>query len=133
LWRNSIVLKALTAVTGVILALYVLVHLFGNLSIYAGPRTIDGYARFLHEGIPVVLWIVRVVLIVAFFVHVPVALTLWWRKRQARPIGYRHRKNVQASVASRTMIWTGLVILAFVIYHLCDQTWGLPDEAGPPG
>lgn len=122
-WRNAIGKKALMAVTGAVLFVYVVGHLLGNLQVYAGPAQIDAYSRFLHSN-PGLLWTARVILLAAVIVHAGAGIQLWFQKRRARPVPYRSRGNVQASIGSRTMIWSGLVILAFVVYHLLDLTVG---------
>ncbi len=123
LWQNSVGKKALMALTGVVLFLYVVAHLLGNLQIYAGAEKIDAYARLLHEN-PGLLWFARVVLLAAVATHAVAGVVLWAEKNAARPVAYHARANVQASVASRTMIWSGFLILAFVVYHVANLTFG---------
>jgi succinate dehydrogenase cytochrome b subunit len=114
------------SVSGMILALFLVEHVVGNVLIYAGRATINGFAATLESPWLVwLVWIVRAVLIVAFLVHVASGITLHLQKRRARPVPYHHRGNVQASVPSRTMIWSGLVdyfrhggILPLVLAHL---------------
>jgi succinate dehydrogenase cytochrome b subunit len=132
-WRNSVGLKAAMSVSGMILALFLLEHVVGNVLIYAGRATINGFAATLESPFLVwLVWIVRVLLAVAFVIHAASGITLYLQRRRARPVPYHHRHNVQASVASRTMIWSGLVILAYVIYHLLHLTFGVahPDWHG---
>src|SRR5512141_2231124 len=83
LWQNSVGKKALMAVTGIILALYVLAHLIGNLQIYAGAEKIDAYAKFLHSN-PGMLWFARIVLLVAVLTHATAGVLLWLEKQRAR-------------------------------------------------
>ena len=123
LWRNAIGKKALMAVTGVVLFLYVLVHMLANLQLFAGPGPLDRYAKLLH-GAPALLWTVRVILLLCLAVHVIAGVQLWLRKRSARPISYGRYAPVVASPASRTMIWSGVLIFGFVVYHLLDLTIG---------
>jgi succinate dehydrogenase / fumarate reductase cytochrome b subunit len=123
LWQNSVGKKALMAVTGIILSLYVLAHLVGNLQIYAGAEKIDAYARFLHSN-PGMLWVARIVLLVAVLAHATAGVILWLDKQNARPVAYFDRANIQSSAASRTMIWSGIVILLFVVFHVANLTLG---------
>lgn len=121
---SSIGSKALVGVTGLGLTAFVLVHMLGNLQIYMGQNALNEYARKLKE-MPILLWGARLGLLAMFLTHV--TLALWLRKldRAARPVRYIHSGTVQAGIASRTMIWSGLVILSFVVYHLLHFTLGL--------
>ena len=122
--------------TGVILFGYVLGHLLGNLQIYSSdPEQINHYAAFLHDpSRAVLLWGVRVLLLVAVVLHILASVQLWLLKREARPIGYFKKDDVPAAYAARTMVWSGPIILAFVIFHVLHLTVGtiLPlQELGP--
>lgn len=123
LYGPSIGKKAVMAVTGVILLAFTIVHLIGNLQVYLGRERFNAYAAFL-KGTPALLWTVRILLLLAALLHIVAALQLWLRQRQARPIPYERRGNVQSSWASRTMRYSGLVLLFFVIYHLLHFTTG---------
>ncbi len=125
-WRNSIGVKAAMSVTGMVLALFLVEHVASNLLVYAGSATINGFARALASPpLAWLVWIIRVILAAAFLVHAISGIALHLEKQRARPQPYRRRGNLQASAASRTMIWTGLAILAFVIYHLLHLALGL--------
>jgi succinate dehydrogenase / fumarate reductase cytochrome b subunit len=124
LWQNSVGKKALMAVTGIILFLFVVGHLIGNLQVYSGAEKLDAYARFLHEHV-VPLWIVRLVLLAAVGTHALAGTLVTLEKWRARPVAYATKANLQGSVASRTMFWSGLLILAFVVYHLLHLTFGV--------
>jgi succinate dehydrogenase / fumarate reductase cytochrome b subunit len=124
LWGSTVGKKALMALSGAALLLYVFFHLLGNLQVYAGQAQLDGYARLLHLS-PQLLWTVRVVLLLALAVHVLAGLQLWLRARRARPVAYAAHRTEDSSVASRTMIWSGVLIFAFVVYHLLDLTVGI--------
>jgi succinate dehydrogenase / fumarate reductase cytochrome b subunit len=115
--------KVSMALSGIILFAYVIAHMLGNMQIYLGSEVINRYAQFLHsnEG---VLWTARVVLLAAVLIHAIAGIQLWARKREARPVPYRNKENIQATPASRTMIWTGVIIAAFVVYHVLDLTVG---------
>jgi len=122
-WMSTVGKKVLMALSGIILFAYVVAHMLGNMQIYLGAEVINRYAQFLHsnEGM---LWTARVVLLAAVLVHAIAGIQLWARKREARPIPYRNKENIQATPASRTMIWTGVIIAAFVVYHVLDLTVG---------
>lgn len=130
LWRSTIGKKYVMAVTGLIWFGYLIVHLWGNLKIYAGPQFLNDYGAFLRTvgepffGFSQVLWLARIVLIPAFVVHVWAAVQLTTRDMASRPQRYSMRKNLESTFASRTMIWGGLFILLFVIYHVLDFTFG---------
>ena len=111
------------AVSGMILFLFVLGHLVGNLQIYEGPEKLNNYAHFLRS-MPALLWGVRITLIVIVLLHIWSSIQLALLKFDARPTGYVKKKATQSSYASRTMYWSGPIILAFVIYHLLDFTFG---------
>lgn len=121
---SSIGAKALIGVTGLGLSLFVIVHMLGNLQIYVGPEALNDYARKLKQ-MPMLLWTARLALLSLFLTHVSLALWLRQRNRAARPAQYVNSATVQASTASRTMIWSGLVILSFLVYHLLHFTLGL--------
>jgi succinate dehydrogenase / fumarate reductase cytochrome b subunit len=122
-WMSTVGKKILMALSGIILFAYVVAHMLGNMQIYLGSEVINRYAQFLHsnEGM---LWTARIILLAAVLVHAIAGIQLWVRKREARPIPYRNKENIQATPASRTMIWTGLIIAAFVVYHVLDLTVG---------
>ncbi|HWW52576.1 MAG TPA: succinate dehydrogenase cytochrome b subunit [Acidimicrobiales bacterium] len=130
LYRTSIGKKVLMAGSGVILLGFVIFHMLGNLKIYLGRTAINKYAdglRTLGEPIfprTLLLWLVRVVLIAAFAVHVVTAVQLARQSRAARQTRYVHPDTVQADYAARTMRWGGLTIGLFVIFHLAHFTWG---------
>ncbi|MGK5684622.1 succinate dehydrogenase cytochrome b subunit [Actinoplanes sp. URMC 104] len=126
--RSSVALKIFMAVTGILLVLFLYVHMIGNLKIFFGAETFDHYAHWLRSiGTPLLpdgwyLWIQRAVLTVAVVGHIVAATILARRARQARPVKYAHRPKVQGSYAARTMRWGGVIILLFVIYHILDLT-----------
>ncbi len=126
-------MKALMAVSGLIMILYLLAHMFGNLKIFAGQAAFDGYSHWLRTmGHPVfpysgALWIIRVVLIASVLAHVISAITLWLKDRNARGgtkryLSSKGKRGVQRTYASFTLRWGGIVILLFVVYHLLHLT-----------
>ncbi len=124
LFTSSIGRKFLMAVSGLILVGFVAGHLLGNLQIFGSPDKINGYAHFLQSLGPV-LWLVRLVLLAAVGVHIWAAVVLTLENRAARgPAGYGVNKVIQATLASRTMRWTGVVVFAFIVYHLAQFTFG---------
>jgi succinate dehydrogenase / fumarate reductase, cytochrome b subunit len=134
---TSIGRKLLMATSSVILFLYVVLHLVGNLKIFFGPDPFNDYAAWLRvAGSPLfpnegVLWIARVVLLAALFVHVGAYVQLWRQKRRARTTGYRTFDPQVFNWMSRTMMWGGIAILLFVIFHILHLTTGhiQPDPA----
>lgn len=128
--------KAVMAATGVIVFIYVLGHLLGNLQVYSpDPEQINRYAAFLHDPSRApLLWGVRVLLLVAVVLHIIASVQLWLLKHAARPVGYYKKDDVPAAYAARTMVWSGPIILVFVIFHVLHLTVGavLPlQEIGP--
>lgn len=121
---STVGMKATTALTGAMLTGFVVVHLVGNLKLFAGQEAINAYAHFLKELGPF-LWIARVGLLAIFVLHLYLALSLSRRSLAARPIPYSYPATIQASIASRTMPWTGLVILLFALFHLAHYTFGV--------
>jgi succinate dehydrogenase / fumarate reductase cytochrome b subunit len=112
------------ALSGIILFAYVVAHLLGNLQIYMGSEVINAYAHFLHSN-QGMLWTARAVLLLAVGVHAIAGIQLWFKKREARPIPYHSKENIQATTASRTMIVSGVLIGLFVVYHVLDLTMGV--------
>jgi succinate dehydrogenase / fumarate reductase cytochrome b subunit len=130
-YRSAVGKKWVMAVTGIILLGYVVVHMAGNLKLYLGAESINHYGEFLRDlGEPIfprtnLLWILRAGLTVAFALHVHAAFALTMLNRRARPEGYRSQRDyLVANYASRTMIWSGIIVLLFLAWHLSDLTWG---------
>ncbi len=118
---SSVGKKILMAITGVISFGYVIGHMLGNLQIFIGQDQINTYAKALH-AFPALLWVVRSVLIVCFGAHIWLGVQLKLENMAARPVAYKKANTVKATLASRTMIWTGLLVLSFVVYHLLHFT-----------
>ena len=118
--------KAVMAVTGVILFGYVVGHLIGNLQIYSSNHDqINRYAAFLHNPANVIpLWAIRAFLAGAVVLHVTASIQLWLLKRAARPIAYVKKDDVPASYAARTMLWSGPIVGAFIVFHILHHTAG---------
>ncbi len=115
--------KYVMAVTGIILFLFVVLHMLGNLQIFLGRDEINGYARLLRVE-PVLLWAARLVLLASVTVHIFAAVQLTLRNWAARPVGYARQRYLATDYAARTMVWSGPIIAAFVVYHLLDQSFG---------
>jgi succinate dehydrogenase / fumarate reductase cytochrome b subunit len=131
LYSTAVGKKYAMAVTGVILMAYVLLHMLGNLRLYWGAAALDDYSHWLREvggpALPhgLLLWVARIILIVAVAVHIHAAYALTRINRRARPDVYRSRRDfVAADFASRTMRWSGIIVALFVVFHLLDLTWG---------
>jgi len=118
--------KAVMAITGVMLVGYVFAHLLGNLQIYSSDaEQINRYAGFLHNPAnAAALWAARSVLLLAVALHIIAATQLWLQNRAARPIGYVKKADLPASYAARTMVWSGPIVGAFVIFHVLHLTAG---------
>ncbi|MGC6456084.1 MAG: succinate dehydrogenase cytochrome b subunit [Coraliomargaritaceae bacterium] len=115
--------KFLMALSGIVLVLFVLGHMVGNLQIFLGPDVINAYAYKLHHELPTsLLWAVRVILLLTIGVHIWAAVSLTIDNRRARPDRYDAKKTVQASYASRTMRMSGIILLAFIVYHIAHFT-----------
>ena len=107
----------IVAVTGIILIFFVIGHLLGNLQIFLGPEWINGYAEHLRDLGPL-LWMIRAFLLLVVLAHIYYTIRLAIENRRARPERYRRKDVVKATFASRSMALSGLVLLAFIIYHL---------------
>lgn len=133
--RSSVFLHAAAAITGLIMVLYLLAHMYGNYKVFAGQAAFDGYSHYLREmGEPLLprtgaLWIIRVVLLASVLVHVYAVVVLWRRMRAAtagkgsrRYQSTKNPRGVQRSYASFTMRWGGVIVFLFVIYHILHLT-----------
>jgi succinate dehydrogenase / fumarate reductase cytochrome b subunit len=115
--------KILMALSGVVLVLFVLGHMLGNLQIFLGPEVINAYAYKLHHELPTAaLWAVRFILLGTIALHLWAAVSLTLDNRRARPEQYASKKAVQASYASRTMRMSGIILLAFIFFHIAHFT-----------
>src|SRR5262245_6261078 len=117
----------IVAVTGIILILFVIGHLLGNLQIFLGPDWINGYSQHLRDLGPL-LWAIRLFLLAAVTIHIYVTIQLAVENRRARPERYLDRHYVKADFASRHMVMSGLIVLAFIIYHLAHFTVRVTDS-----
>lgn len=120
--RSTILSKVVMAITGAILVLYVIVHTAGNLLIYLGRDSLNSYSAFLHSLGPI-LWIIRVVLVLSAILHIITSIKLKFENLSAKPTKYAVKNYLKAKLSARTMIWTGIMILCFVVYHLLHFTF----------
>ena len=139
--RSTVALKALMAVSGLIMIGYLLAHMYGNLKVFAGEDAFNEYAHHLRVlGEPLLprsgaLWVFRAVLLASVFGHMFAAFSLWSRATRARGGMSRYhsrraKAGVQRTYASFTLRWGGVIILLFVIYHLMHLTWNIVTPGG---
>jgi len=124
IFKSSIGKKFVMAVSGLALFAYVIAHMLGNLQIYLGPEALNAYAEFLKSK-PGLLWTARLGLLLMVVLHIVTSVQLTLENRAARPVGYATAKPPAASLASRTLFMSGLIIFAFIIYHLMHFTLGM--------
>jgi len=122
LYRSSIGAKAVMAITGAMLFLFLIGHMAGNLLVFKGQDALNSYAQGL-QNLGAGLWVVRIGLLAVFLAHIATALRLHHINREARPVSYYNEDTLKATWASRYMMLTGLVVLTFVIYHLLHFTF----------
>lgn len=134
--RSTIALKITMAVSGILFLLYLLAHMYGNTKVFAGHDAFNEYAHHLRVfGEPMLpenglLWIMRIVLLVALVAHVWSAIVLTGRAHKARTSKYSVKKNLASSLSSRTMRWGGLTIFVFLVWHLLHFTVGKVNPSG---
>jgi succinate dehydrogenase / fumarate reductase, cytochrome b subunit len=129
-WQTTVGKKAIMAVTGVILFGFVIGHLLGNLQVFQSAEKLNNYSAML-KSLPALLWGTRITLLVAVVLHIWAWFELWRLQREARPIGYIKKANEHSTFASRTMKWSGPIILLFVIWHLAQFTFGVVHPRAP--
>ena len=126
--RTTVFLKILMASTGALFVFYVLMHMYGNLKIFAGTAAFDEYAEHLREVLTPILphsgflWLFRALLVVSLFVHAYAAFTLWSRANGARPQRYAVKNAAKGAARSKMMRWGGVALLLFLIFHLVQFT-----------
>jgi succinate dehydrogenase / fumarate reductase cytochrome b subunit len=121
LFSDSIGRKAVMAITGLLMVLFVLGHLLGNLTIFRGAAGINAYAEGLQKLVPVV-WGNRIVMGISLVLHIILAIQVTLENNAANPTQYAVKKSLRATFAGKNMIWTGLAIAVFVGYHLAHFT-----------
>jgi succinate dehydrogenase / fumarate reductase cytochrome b subunit len=133
---NSVVKKVVMAVSGIVMLLYLIAHMIGNLKVFAGRESFNSYSEWIRTiGEPAVpaqttLTIIRIVLVVAVVAHFWAAISLWRQAKRARPQAYVTKKSVAQSYASRTMRWGGVIVLLFLVWHILDLTDGAVNPIG---
>lgn len=123
-YRSSIGAKHVTAVTGLLLLLFAIVHMLGHLQMFGGQDMYNKYAHFLQE-LWEVKWPVRAGLLGLLFVHIGTALWLVMKNRAARPERYAVFKPVKSTVSGRSMAWTGIALFGFIAFHILHFTIGM--------
>ncbi len=125
LWKfasSSIGSKVVMAVTGLGLWFWFMAHLAGNLTVYLGHDTFNHYASALQDN-PPLLWGQRIALLLGFPIHIIAAIRTAQINRAARPTPYAYASKAPATGAAKTMIISGLVLVAYIIFHLAHFTW----------
>jgi succinate dehydrogenase / fumarate reductase cytochrome b subunit len=120
---SSVGAKITVALTGLALVIFTIFHMIGNLKMFSGQDSVNAYAAFLKHDLGLLLWIARGGLLAIFVLHLTLAIRLTLRSKAARPVPYAHTSRVQATVSSRTMIWSGVVVGLFVLFHLAHFTF----------
>jgi succinate dehydrogenase / fumarate reductase cytochrome b subunit len=121
-YRSTIGKKIIMAVSGVIGVLFLILHMAGNLQAFMGAEKLNNYAAILHGPLEEVVLLQRVVLVVALVLHVLMAWQLTMRNRTARPVGYAKREPQVSTLSARTMRWGGVLLLAFIVFHILHFT-----------
>jgi succinate dehydrogenase / fumarate reductase, cytochrome b subunit len=132
LYRSTIGKKVIMAVTGLVMAGFLVLHMLGNLQAFDGPARINAYSAFLHST-GELLWLARAVLLVAVVLHVDAAIQLTRIARAARPQEYAERRSRVATVASRSLRWGGVILAAFIVFHILHMTTGTVHPSFVPG
>ena len=133
LWDSSIGKKTVVAVTGLIFIGFLFAHLTGNMLVFVGETAFNDYADFLHHlGHGAVLWIARLVLLSSLILHVTATVSLVRQNKAARP-AYEHEATINASKSSKMMIWSGLTVLSFIIFHILHYTVRVDSELAKIG
>ncbi|HUP64998.1 MAG TPA: succinate dehydrogenase cytochrome b subunit [Thermoanaerobaculia bacterium] len=131
--------KYVMAISGLVLFGWIVAHMAGNLKFFLGPESINHYGEWLRVmGDPILpygagLWISRIVLLIMVWLHIQAATQLTLMNRRARPVGYEKTKPEASDYAARTMRWSGVIILVYVIYHLLHLTTGDAHQNFIPG
>ncbi|SNR63441.1 succinate dehydrogenase cytochrome b subunit [Blastococcus mobilis] len=133
---NSVFKKVVMAVSGIIMVLFLIAHMIGNLHIFQGAESFNEYSHWLRRlGEPALpprtlLTTIEIVLLVSVIAHIWAAVSLWRQAKRARPQAYVTKKSVAQSYASRTLRWGGVIIAGFIVYHILDLTFGVANVAG---
>ena len=136
-YTTSLGKKFIMGVTGLLMVVFVVAHMLGNLSTFGGANALNAYAEHLR-AFPPGLWAFRALMALAFVVHAFTGWLLYFQNRAARPVAYANKKNDRTSFSALTMVWTGTLVGFFAVYHLLHFTlhffnpqWnGLQDAEG---
>jgi succinate dehydrogenase / fumarate reductase cytochrome b subunit len=120
-YKTSLGKKYIMGLTGLAMVGFAVAHMLGNLSIFGGAEGINSYAEHLR-AFPPLLWAFRGVMLVAFILHIWMGITLYLENKSARPEPYAMKKNERTTFSAETMIWTGVILGIFVVYHLLHFT-----------
>lgn len=121
LLNNTVGRKVLMAITGQLMVLFVIIHMLGNSSIFLGPNGINAYAEHLHS-LGFLVWIFRAVMATLLVTHVVLGIQISLENRAASPTGYAVNNKLSTTFAGETMLYSGLLLLAFIIFHLLHFT-----------
>ena len=133
---NSVFKKVVMAVSGIIMVLFLIAHMVGNLHVFQGAESFNDYSHWLRSfGEPALpprtlLTTIEIVLLVSVIAHMWSAISLWRQAKRARPERYVTKKSVAQTYASRTMRWGGVIIALFIVYHILDLTFGVANPDG---
>ncbi len=130
--NSTIFNKVIMAVTGFILIAFIAGHALGNLQLYLGKASYNAYAHFLQKGIGELIWVIRVTLILSIALHIYTSIKLKFLNLGAKPDKYKVKNYIKSTIYSRTMIYTGILIFLFLVYHLLHFTIGtiMPEAYG---
>jgi succinate dehydrogenase / fumarate reductase cytochrome b subunit len=133
---NSVFKKVVMAVSGIVMVLFLIAHMIGNLHAFQGAESFNDYSHWLRVvGEPALpprtlLTAIEIGLVVAVVAHMWAAISLWRQAKRARPQAYVTKKSVAQTYSARTMRWGGVIIALFVVYHILDLTFGAANPAG---
>lgn len=133
---NSVFKKVVMAVSGIIMLLFLIAHMIGNLHVFQGAESFNDYSEWLRRfGEPALpprtfLTVLEIGLLVSVLAHIWAAVSLWRQAKRARPQAYETKKAVAQSYSSRTMRWGGVIIGLFIVYHILDLTFGVANPDG---
>jgi succinate dehydrogenase / fumarate reductase, cytochrome b subunit len=133
---NSVFKKVVMAVSGIIMVLFLIAHMIGNLHVFQGAESFNDYSEWLRSfGEPALpprtfLTVLEIGLLISVVAHMWAAISLWRQAKRARPQAYETKKAVAQTYASRTMRWGGVIIALFIVYHILDLTFGVANPDG---
>lgn len=130
LFKSTIIIKVIMALTGLLLVGFLFFHAAGNLQYFMGPDVYNTYATFLKEGLGEILWIMRIVLAASVILHIISAIYLRVHNNAAKPMTYQVKNYVKTKLTARTMLWTGLLLLSGFLFHILHFTGGVIEANG---